>query len=148
MFRSNACRESPVSIDARRNHGQLCHTQREQTSGSHNGWAGPVAADRRAPSRPGQHGHIALLTAFVGRPSRPSLRADDGKSISAAVNGPNQPKLIYTLNTLAGGDWRGKIRRKGGVHKTVPARPPSCKECKRSSNNTHTHTHTHTHTQM
>ena len=30
---------------------------------AHNGWVGPVAADRRAPSHPGQHGHIALFTA-------------------------------------------------------------------------------------
>ena len=33
------------------------------TSDAYNGWAGPVAADRRAPSHPGQHGHIALFTA-------------------------------------------------------------------------------------
>ena len=30
---------------------------------SYNGWVEPVAADRRAPSHPGQHSHIALLTA-------------------------------------------------------------------------------------
>ena len=32
------------------------------TSDAYTGWAEPVAADRRAPSHPGQHSHIALLT--------------------------------------------------------------------------------------
>jgi hypothetical protein len=36
---------------------------RAVTSDAYNGWAEPVAADRRAPSHPGQHSHIALLTA-------------------------------------------------------------------------------------
>ena len=47
---------------------------------AHNGWVGPAAADRRAPSHPGQHGHIALFTAkallsqsVVEKESAPSL---------------------------------------------------------------------------
>jgi hypothetical protein len=32
------------------------------TPDAYNGWAAPVDADRRAPSHPGQHSHIALLT--------------------------------------------------------------------------------------
>eukprot|EP01046_Picozoa_sp_COSAG06_P013223 COSAG06_NODE_796_length_12220_cov_4.708522_9_plen_191_part_00 len=41
-----------------------CRDLRAATSDAYTGWAGSVAAGRCAPSHPGQHGHIALLTAF------------------------------------------------------------------------------------
>ena len=74
----------------------VCGSFRWWTSDAYNGWVEPVAADRRAPSHPGQHSHIALLTAFVGR--RPSLRAD----AQSAGNGSNQPKLIYSDTAMRG----------------------------------------------
>ena len=59
---------------------------------------------------PGQHSHIALLTAFVGR--RPSLRADS----KSAGNGSNQ-KLIYSVSAR----WGSTLR----VDVVPPSAPPA-----------------------